>query len=199
MKKYAGLTVVGVALALCTGTLHAQETETSPGTRVGIGVALERTLLFGDEGDLAFLPVGLSNIYVPIVMASGFRIEPEIGYLRLSESGDDWKSSGSSMRFGLGILPAVRRGNTSIYFGARLGLVYTKTSFEFTGSESRSESKTDYYVGAAVGAEYGFSTHFTVGAEVQVNYISVGDFAEESDGSHSLIGNRNLVFLRWYF
>ena len=166
---------------------------------LGIGVALERTLFFGDSEDVAFLPVGFSNIYVPIITASGFRVEPEIGYLRFSQSGTEWKESGSSLRIGLGILPAMQRGNTSIYFGARLGLVYTKTSFEATGFDGDSESKTDYYVGAAVGAEYAVSPHFAVGAEVQVNYISVGDFNEESDQSSSLIGNKNLIFLRWYF
>jgi len=49
-------------------------------------------------------------------------------------------------------------------------------------------SKTDYYVGAAVGAEYGFSTHFAVGAEVRVNYIPVGDIDDESDDSSSPMG-----------
>jgi hypothetical protein len=199
MKKYTDLVVVGVVVALCAGTLHAQGIESSPGTRVGVGVALERTLasvLFGGGEDRL---VGLSNIYVPIVTASGFRVEPEIGYARYSESsGDDWKSSASSLRIGLGILPATQRGNTSIYYGARFGLVYTATSTEAIGFDE-SESKTDYYVGAVIGGEYTVSMHFGVGAEVQINYVAVGDFEEASDDSVSAIGNRNLILVRWYF
>ena len=73
----------------------------------------------------------------------------------------------------------------------------SKESFEFNG-DGESNSKTDFRIGPVAGGEYYFADQFSLGAEIQVNYLSIGDFNDDSDVSRSLISTKPVLYIRWF-
>ena len=60
----------------------------------------------------------------------------------------------------------------------------------------------DFFIGPAVGAEYFFSEQFSMGMEVQLNYINVGEWDNDyggDDGDVYYLSNRTHLFFRFYF
>jgi hypothetical protein len=103
----------------------------------------------------------------------------------------------------LGTVLAYVNTNESLnyYYGIDLGVILTSVSNEssYLGSTETSDlSKTDFYIGPAIGGEYMFSNNFSLGGEIQVNYISIGNFDDNSDDSTSAISTRGKIILRWY-
>jgi hypothetical protein len=136
---------------------------------------------------------------LPISLSSNFRIEPEIGYYRYSGSDEDWEESYSILSIGCGIFSVTQKGKVDIYYGLRLGLRSTSYSYRYTwdGVDSVDESKTDFYIGPAIGGEYFFTKHLTLGGEIQLNYIFIGQW-DDGEGSESVIRTKPLIFVRWY-
>ncbi|RCK72652.1 MAG: hypothetical protein IGBAC_0463 [Ignavibacteriae bacterium] len=187
------LCILGVVS--CLSTASGQESQ----TKIGVGVSLNPTaLLSTSTSSTLFLPVGLTNIYIPIMVSANFRIEPEAGIYSLSSetsSGSSTrKSSLSILRLAIGlfyVLPAESSFNS--YFGPRVGILSTSSTSSFTGSTEAKTSETDFFIGFCVGGEYLFSPHFSAGGEAQLNYISFGN------PDRSVFTNNALMFFRWYF
>ncbi len=176
-------------LLLVAGPLDAQESA----TRFGIGVSLGKEFVgFEDEGMLTLFD--FPSFYLPIVVSPGFRVEPEFGLWKYSASGDDWDYSMTLLVLGCGLLGVSERGNGNIYYGARLALL------RISYSDGDDDSKTDFYIGPAVGGEYLFADHLGLGGEAQLNYVHVGQWGDDDDDeSESIIRSRTLIFVRWYF
>ncbi len=188
-------------------------------TRVGFGVSLNPVALVNlSSASALFLPVGLTDIYIPIQIGNNFRLEPDAGYLSMSTETKypqttyspaySSNSSNSMTRIGLGafyVMPV----DTSFrsYVGPRFGLLFTssESSSTYPGSTNTSSDETDFYLGLAAGGEYMLSTHFSVGCEVQFNYVNLGEPSvspaqpTSSTQSGHMVTNNALMFLRWYF
>jgi hypothetical protein len=173
-------------LAAAASPLMAQEPERIAPTW-GLGVSLTPAALVSSSGQ--FIPIGLGNLYLPIYAASGLRLEPEFGLLRTSTSSGSFSNSSTSLRLGVGVFGMLRdRGPTRIYLGPRVGLIAT--------SSGSSTSRTDMYVTGALGGEHFFGPHFSLGGEVQLQYLSLDTGG--SGSSANAISTNGLVFIRIY-
>jgi hypothetical protein len=195
-----------LALAFLASTVAAQSGD---GARVGLGVALNPIALGEFDGDLGVLPLGLGNFTVPIRVGDRLRLEPEFGILRahseFSGSGFSGESQQTILRYGLGV-HFLRTGtdNFRTYIGPRVGFIRHSNRQESSGSAANETKRTDHYLGVAVGGEYWFTPHFSLGAEVQVNRVGLGD--EESTNqpppsgsfSSSFIANNGVIAVRFY-
>jgi hypothetical protein len=206
MKRNSLIPLLGTIFLLVAELLHAQEQQPDKRTQVGIGITIGKEFtVSGEDGSFIFLPVGFTNIYVPILIRSKFRIEPELGWFRSSQSGDITEYSFTSFRYGLGIFSATQKQKMHLYYGLRLGI--NRTSISYKSAEfflsNEGTSKTDFFIGPSLGGEYFFSDHFTLGGEAQLNYISIGQFdgdrSPSNEVSESAWATRTLLFLRWYF
>jgi hypothetical protein len=205
MKQTFLVSILG--LICCLSFALGQESQ----TKVGIGVSLNPTALFSSgSSSTLFLPVGLTNIYIPIMASANFRIEPEAGIY--SESSENTsgsfssKSSSTILRLGVGLF-YVRSSETSFssYVGPRLGILSTSSTSSSTGSSESKTSETNFFIGLCVGGEHSFSSHFSIGGEAQLNYISFGNpdrtpaSTTPSTRSQSVFTNNALMFFRFYF
>lgn len=165
--------------------------------------------IIAQEG-LAITMFDFPSFYMPIIISSRFRIEPEIGLYRFSESDEYWKQSATIFTLGCGFFSMTRKEKVDIYYGVRLKLARISWSEEYEyswngyqESEKDKFSKTDFYISPAVGGEYFFNKHFSLGGEIQLNYIILGqwhmDEYENDDSSGSEIKSNTLIFVRWYF
>jgi hypothetical protein len=142
--------------------------------RIGIGVGLST---------LYELP----SFYLPINVSSKFRLEPEIGFYRHSAASFFGEEISTTLSIGCGIFRVVSKGKADMYYGARTGLVY---------NSYRTISITDFYVGPATGGDYLFDKHFSLGGEIQLNFVFIGLLHGEDIGE---IKTKTLFFVRWYF
>jgi len=193
-----------VAVLVVAARADAQE----DGTRFGVGVSLNPSALLVEDGFQAFfLPFGFGDIYFPIIVSERFKLEPQLGLFRFSsETKSDGFTSESSMtlwRLGAGLfyrLPASE--SLSAYVGPRFILLLSSESFKWDGEEDEI-SETDISIGAALGGEYFFSSHFSLGGEFQLNYLILGEPEDEEPDTfeldRSIISNNGLILLRWYF
>ena len=178
--------------------------------RFGLGVSVNPTMLFSSSSSSTmFQPVGLTNIYIPFMPSANFRIEPEGGIVSISSetSGSSpFKASSTSLRLGIGFFYVRPLDSTfSFYVGPRLGILASSTTYKFSFDPESKTSETDFFLGGCIGGEYAFSPHFSLGGEVQLNYISYGSPDQTpasisvSSRSQSAFTNNALMFCRWYF
>ena len=87
------------------------------------------------------------------------------------------------------------------YFGIDIGVFLISESSETNdngNTETNDRSKTDFFFGPAIGGEYMISNNFSLGGEIQVNYISHGNYDDNSDWSSYAISSRGKIIVRWY-
>ena len=179
-------------------------------SKVGIGVSLNPAAMFtSGSSTTLYLPVGLTNIYIPIMASANLRIEPEAGIYSMSSetSGpSSYKSSSTSLRLGIGLFYVQPvESSFDFYVGPRLGILSSSSTSGSTGVPDLKITETDFFIGACVGGEYSFSRHFSIGGEAQLNYISFGnpDWSGTpttvSTRSQSAFTNNALMFFRFYF
>lgn len=198
MKKIKFIQLVVVILTLISMQISAQEQENS----IGFGVSLGKEI-FAEEG-LILTVFDFPSFYIPVIISTGFRIEPEIGLYRYSVSDDFWKQSYSIFAMGCGFFSMTHKEKVDIYYGMRIKLRRISSSYEFQyswygyqESEKDKSSKTDVYIGPAVGGEYFFSRNLSIGGEIQLNYVFLGHW-DDNNSSASEIKTNTLIFLRWY-
>ncbi len=181
-------------LLLFSISLNAQDNRMRIG--FGVGFSKEASVIIGDESSLA-LPIDLAN-FTFVVRGKSFRFEPNIGFFNLSATttgymGTEVDASLSNYRLGAVIAYANAIASMNLYYGINIGVILSSISVD-----SDSESKTDFFVGPAIGGEYMFSDNFSLGGEIQINYIKIGNFDDDSDDSMSIISSRGMIILRWY-
>ena len=198
MKKASFIMLLVVTFFYLSNFLHAQEERSQEKrSRIGFGVSLGKEIIEIGE---AYTMLDFPSFYLPISLSPNFRFEPEIGYYRYSGSDEDWEESYSILSIGCGIFFVTQKGKVDIYYGVRLGFMSTSYSYSYTwdGVDSDDDSKTDFYIGPAIGGEYFFTDHLTLGGEIQLNYIFIGQWSDGED-SESVIRTKPLIFVRWYF
>jgi hypothetical protein len=206
-------------LAFAFSTAAAQN---APRT-FGVGVSLNPSALVvsEDAGNL-FLPVGFTNITLPITISENFRIEPEFGILTTNSYDEasglptvSRDNTTSATRFGTGIFYRMPIAESfAAYAGPRVGLQLINNTVEAVDqgeTSTRTRSQTNIHFGGAVGGEYMLSQHFSLGAEAQLNYVSMGEITttyepepiapptEGGESSQSLFATNALIFARFYF
>ncbi|TEU00108.1 MAG: hypothetical protein E3J23_03460 [Candidatus Stahlbacteria bacterium] len=193
MKKAIFIILFVCISLLMVNPLQAQEKRSS----IGLGVSLGKELYMGGLTLLDF-----PTFYLPITLSSNFRIEPEIGYYRYSSEFENSETTETYLTVGCGIFLISQKGKTNIYYGLRLGFirVYEYDKWIWNGQDVYEAHRTDYYIGPAIGGEYFFNKHLSLGGEIQVNFISIGKWSD-STGKHSVSVTRTkpLIFVRWYF
>lgn len=154
----------------------------------GLGVSLDQGLVAYSSYAYSTIvyPGTQASIYFPIFISNRFRIEPEFGVLGLERN----SRSNYNFRFGLGLFPFSLRKSVIIYGGLRFGFIL---------STSQDEKKWDIFAGPSFGGEYFFSKHFSLGAETQLNYVSLGEWEGQGDREDFAILSKSCLFLRWYF
>ena len=156
------------------------------------------------------MPVGLGNIYFPLIIGSSLKVEPEFGLLRLSEkaTGSFGESEVSStlLRLGLGVFWITPlRGSFRAYVGPRVGIVRQSSSFSFSSQPEQQVTQTHRILELATGGEHLFSSHFSLGGEVRLSYITAGEPKETPSSpnpveqNESIVTTNALILLRWYF
>ena len=197
MKKISGVIVIGLLCFLMSVQVQAQ----TKSKRIGLGVSLGKEM-FADEG-LSLTMLDFPSLYVPIVSPT-FRFEPEIGFIQFSNSDDYSEYTYNLLLLGVGIFKQTQKGQTNLYYGLRAGMSWSSYHYEYEddwyyGDDEDTESKTDFYFGPAVGGEYCFTEHLSLGGEIQFNVILFGSYDEDDDESVTLLKTKPLIFVRWYF
>lgn len=169
-------------------------------TKFGVGVGLDPIASILDETDSVFSPV---TLYFPI-QADGFRIEPQFGLFRRSrDSGSGTQASSrtaTALELGAGVFATPQIGdNTIAHLGGRLGIVRFSESISGPNTDD-SQSATDFFIGPAAGGEHFLSDNFSLGGEVQLIYVNVGEGdSGDTDISLSRISTGAVFFARIYF
>lgn len=154
-----------VALALCSSGALAAD--------FGIGVSA--------RSDDAW-------IYAPIDIGKVFRLEPSVRYAsnerrttsQSASRADDFQKT-EALEFGVGIFGLARIAESAqLYYGGRFAYVENENTvirtltFSGTTYVTRTETHLDgYRVGPALGVEYEFGQHFSVGGEVSYTFFEV--------------------------
>ena len=140
--------------------------------RIGFGIGYGQTIFMDWKSDISslFLPTDFTKFSV-VFRYENFRIEPNLGYCSGINSLGNHKNTFSNFRIGSIFAAVYLKGSMNYYYGIDLGIVLTSNS---------NDSKTDFYVGPVIGAEYLFSKYFSLGGEVQLNYISIGQYGDSN-------------------
>lgn len=146
---------------------------------------------YGENLPVEALPINnMTNISM-ILKDNYFRIQTSLGYYRKSTeySGGDGRAT-SNVRIGLDMaFNNINIESMNLYYGVDLALVIIN---------SRGNSKTDFYVGPAFGGEYMFIKYFSLGGEINLNYIYIGQYNSSSGATEWAISTRGIIYLRWY-
>ena len=209
MSSLARRSAVGaclLAVSLIQSTiLGAQDTAPPEKGRIGLGVALTNTTVFID--DFGLLTLDVNSLTVPIRTAGGTMIEPEIGFVRFSNSGGGFESSFSTLRLGTGVLfPLRARDAFHPYVGPRIAIVRSVQSTSSSFSGKTTETNTGWQFGLALGGQYWLNDHVTIGGEGLLSRLGFGEPdidpappGGSSDSSNSFITLSGTAFLRLFF
>lgn len=167
-----------LAFAVFAGSAHGQSEDGD--LDIGVGVFFEGT-------------DGSTTVTVPILLPS-VRLEPQVGYARTSRTvtGDDDETD-TVLEIGGGVFKTLRTyQSANVYAGGRVGLVQRSQS-----SGNTTLSETGFFIGPALGGEYSFGDHFSLGAEAGLFYRGVPT-PEEEDLSVSTLRTNGRAFVRVY-
>ena len=165
-------------------------------TRIGLGVSLGKDIRRGYDGEL-LTSFDAPSYYIPILISNSFRIEPEIGIYRYSITLNEGDRSYTVLSVACGIFPVSHKGKVDIYYGGRIGLVYSSETYQYPQNES-DQSKYDLQLSPAIGGEYFFTDHLSLGGELQLNLL-FPDQWNGDDISEMIIKSKTLIFVRFYF
>lgn len=204
-------------LLMSAGAVFSQD------ARVGLGVGWDKSLFIVEDGSgsaaaaaYELVPVGFTMFSVPILIGGTAKVEPEIGFYRnaVSREGEgglpDSEFSSSFWQMALGISGGKRVDNLLYQFGVRGGFTRQAAKSEQGETEFKS-SRMNFHVGPTAGAEYFFHPGMSVGAQIGLSYVFIGQpDTEESDPdfpgveddaevSEYLLGNSARISLRWYY
>jgi hypothetical protein len=212
------LVAVAFAWSLVETPAFAQSTGGVAPARVGLGVSISDVGELPPAGSDETLAVGIfPTILIPINVTPWFRLEPEVGgYANSSTVTDAFGSTSSTLtrRFsllhlGTGAFGVRTKERFKFYYGGRIAYLRFKQSSK---TDSLPESFTypsipGWLVAPAIGAEYFFSDHLSLGGEVQVKFVSwsadsvprtSGSIATSTSISGKSTSTHGVLVLRFY-
>ena len=197
-------TLLAASLIFLLATFTFAQTEEST-VQFGFGVNISREVptYTSENMQVISLPIDLANFSF-VIRGKNFRIEPSLGYFTGSSEGSsgEYTSEVSASNFRIGAVIAYNNSSfesMNFYYGIDVGVILSSISSSSSFSnESVDESKTDFFIGPAIGGEYMFNRYFSLGGEINLNYISIGNYDDDNDSTTWLISTRGAVFVRWY-
>lgn len=201
MKTMLRTAAIAVALTLA-GAASAQQASQARAPRLGIGIGLptsELGALIAGGGTSGIAP----QIYVPINVTPKLRVEPQIGILTLNE---DSGTDSSFFSLGAGAFYAMDLGDRALlYVGPRLILGFFNSKEPFGGGVTAKTSRTDWYIGAALGGEAFLHPRLSLGGEAQLGRWGIGDeetkvpgFPTDTQPGGSSVQTQGVIFVRVY-
>ncbi len=213
----AGRSLIAVLFLIAPALLHGQGTKVVPG--LGVGIDLAEQLVDPD------LDIGgfNSNLLVPVMIGRNFRVQPWLGLFRASSSSSsDFLSSESTFRrwtFGLSLHYLFRpQDRLRVFLGGGAGLAWSKAHERASDNQGTSitgeEKRTDRLLQAVAGGEYFFSSRFSLGGQVSLDYLKFGDperrftvsppqppppSIPSFDSDLSMTRTQAQISIRWYF
>lgn len=172
-------------LALAAAALLAVPLSAAAQQRPTIGVGV---------GIAPFAVPGLSRtveVYVPLAIGPGFRLEPSVGIWTVDRpgAGDDERD----VTLGLGaFLVRAIAPTADMYAGGRLKLNFARVEDGATGADS---SGTDLQIAGALGGEVYLVPRLSLGAEAQLGLYQNSDTSGDDSGWFTT----GIAFLRVYF
>lgn len=209
-------TITGFAL-LCVAAAVAAQAQSLSLTHVerpmlGLGVAIGKEVsTLGDLTDpiVTVHQVDFPSIYLPIRLNPGLKIEPEFGITRYTIDAPDVDQTFSIMLIGAGAFFLMNVGPVDLSWGLRFAML--KESYDHDGLVDYTVTRNDMVYGPALGGEYFFTRNFSLGGEVQFNYVKIGEIEIDGDDAptnglagdekikQSMLRTKPLIFVRWYF
>ncbi len=192
-----------------------------PGT-VGLGIGLDAvpntvTSVFGFDAD------GRTGmILVPVQVATRIRLQPALGYWRFSQNVHDavsrfeqnltqW-SAGLALHY---LFPLAQKTQTYVGSGIAFNRLSETERTEISPSppSKRTAKRTDIVLSAIAGGEYFFAPRFSMGGEVQLQYLMAGDVKTSVEPTPtpppvpiptpefdaSVVQTNGQLVIRWYF
>jgi hypothetical protein len=126
-----------------------------------------------------------STIYIPINVSERFRIEPMLSYenhrqaysYSLYSDTFEVTDEATVWTLGAGLFGIAQLGDSAnVYYGGRIGYRSAKNDSNYVVSgvpqSGAPQEMSGYLVAPAIGIEYRFSKHFSIGGEAALTYLS---------------------------
>lgn len=145
-------------------------------------------------------------IYLPIDINKTWRIEPSVRYSsselsQVSSSDDTYAADSDVAEIGVGIFRLAKVAESAqIYFGVRAAfvdqestVVDTTTYFPGFTTVLRSETSQDgHRIGPAIGFEYLFGEHFSIGGEANYTFLDIEGESTVTSSSSTIVGRYDI-------
>jgi hypothetical protein len=157
-----------LALALALPLTAVAQATRPPRAGIAVGVS-------GEDVAAVFTPSQrtAAQLYFPVYVTPSLRLEPQLGILTITDEALGTEETAYTV--GAGLL-FVRRVAPQVlgYLGPRVALSFVDQDFD-VGGRTVNATGTNVRVAGVVGGEYEFAPRFTLGAEGQLGYLSVGE------------------------
>jgi hypothetical protein len=201
--------LIGLA-AQAAAQLATTSVVVRPNPRIGLGVALGKEVYeITDNG--AVNQVDFPTFYVPVFIHPNLRLEPEIGFVRYSTTTGVSIIRNSILLTGCGAFIGHWCGPVYLYGGGRVAWIRNTHFVQSMIGAGKTTTLIDLMWGPALGGEYFFTPHLSLGGEIQFNFVKYKEYkitdytADEPTGAVERLVKRTsartkpLVFVRWYF
>jgi opacity protein-like surface antigen len=197
MKKSMLLLLV---LVFSISMLKSYGQEESEAMKIfGLGIHVEQFKMGDVYNDFAMAPA--NKVLFTINATNYLRIEPEIGFNFYNDKDNDLKDR--SFHGGIGVFYMFQPGKVNIYTGARLELARINDEYkDWQTDEKRTDKSTRTTFAPAIGAEYFFGKHFSLGGEIALKYSTLNtkyDDPNDEDRKRTYFSTDTGVLLRFYF
>jgi hypothetical protein len=161
------------------------------------GVGISSPVFFTSSYQFIIPPAQNTSISVPVFIKATFKLEPFISFSDYQYE-NEYKPATTTttdrnetkyrfMTVGLGIFYSWPIKKTNVHFGGKLGYIKSQYEYIFEGSgfsSSNEDKGSGYLLSPAVGGEYFFSDHFSLGGELNFEWTSVDSDGEDRDNSN---------------
>jgi hypothetical protein len=193
-----------VSIFIINPELFGQNEEEIPKIKIfGVGMHIEQFNTV-DIWMVGITTVPVNKIVFTISPIKNFRLEPEIGFSSFNDRTTDL--SYNSLNICLGAFGMYQLGKTNFYGGLRVE--HANMTNEYVQSSSGSgvvvgtEKTTRLEIGPALGAEYFFGSHFSLGGEFGLRHMNIKTNGAQYSGStdeKTYFTSNMGILLRFYF
>lgn len=187
-----------IVLVLCLPVINSVGQTNDQGFEMkpfGLGLHMQQFKI--SEMDDMLMPV--NKVLLTFNNNEGtFRFEPELGFVYTKHNiSDDYDVSTTGIQFGIGMFGMYQIQQTNIYYGGRLNYGRISQSSDYDWYDSEPISTLSF--GPAIGVEYYFSNHFSIGGEIsiQLKTYKEDDYVDLFD--ETIINTNTGLILRFYF
>ncbi len=196
MKTFLTIAMTGLLLFVLASKTCGQPNDQNLEMKTfGVGLHMQQFKI--SEMDILMMPA--NKILFTFNRFNGsLRIEPEIGFAHLKHKySDDYSLSMTGILLGVGVFDMNQRERTNIYWGVRFNYGRFKESSNAEWFESETYSSLSF--GPALGVEYYFSNHFSIGGEISILFSTLKEDEDDDFLDNQIINTNTGLVLRFYF